>query len=56
MIYNFTVLQNQTEDQDETSLQEDSSHAYTKLEHEYQKFLSECGMSEWGHWRGGSSD
>lgn len=34
---------------------EDMSHAYTKLEDEYQKFLSECGMSKWGYWRGGSS-
>lgn len=29
------------------------SQAYTKLEKDYQKFLSECGMSEWGQWRGG---
>ncbi|KAL2456109.1 hypothetical protein Adt_46939 [Abeliophyllum distichum] len=34
---------------------EDLSHAYTKLECDYEKFLSECGMSKWGYWRGGSS-
>ncbi|KAL8485849.1 hypothetical protein ACS0TY_027951 [Phlomoides rotata] len=33
---------------------EDTSHGYNKLEGEYQKFLSECGMSNWGYWRGGS--
>ncbi|RWR92685.1 DNA-directed RNA polymerase subunit beta [Cinnamomum micranthum f. kanehirae] len=33
---------------------EDISHAYTKLEPAYLKFLSECGMSKWGYWRGGS--
>ncbi|XP_051123573.1 uncharacterized protein LOC127246327 isoform X2 [Andrographis paniculata] len=31
------------------------SHSYnSKLEDEYEKFLSECGMSKWGYWRGGS--
>ncbi|KAH6775143.1 hypothetical protein C2S52_012704 [Perilla frutescens var. hirtella] len=33
---------------------EDVSHAYTKLEGDYQKFLSQCGMSNYGYWRGGS--
>lgn len=27
---------------------------YSQVEDEYQKFLSECGMSDWGYWRGGS--
>ncbi|KAH9781487.1 hypothetical protein KPL71_008496 [Citrus sinensis] len=31
---------------------EESSHAYRKLEDDYEKFLSECGMSKWGYWRG----
>ncbi|XP_077224749.1 uncharacterized protein LOC143858042 [Tasmannia lanceolata] len=35
---------------------EDISHDYTELELAYQKFLSECGMSRWGHWRGGSPE
>ncbi|KAF9608558.1 hypothetical protein IFM89_009924 [Coptis chinensis] len=35
---------------------EDMSHAYTKIEPAYQKFLSECGMSESGYWRGGSPE
>lgn len=33
---------------------EDTSHAYNKLEGDYQKFLSECGMGNYGYWRGGS--
>ncbi|RVW29132.1 hypothetical protein CK203_096781 [Vitis vinifera] len=33
---------------------EEVSHAYGKLEHDYQQFLSECGISKWGYWRGGS--
>ncbi|XP_057793699.1 uncharacterized protein LOC131010266 isoform X2 [Salvia miltiorrhiza] len=33
---------------------EDASHGYNKLEGEYEKFLSECGMSSYGYWRGGS--
>lgn len=33
---------------------EDTSRAYNKLEDDYHKFLSECGMSNWGYWRGGS--
>lgn len=44
---------NHTEDQTEISLEE-ASHAYRKLEHDYQEFLSQCGMSKWGYWRGGS--
>ncbi|KAI3464301.1 hypothetical protein Pfo_020964 [Paulownia fortunei] len=42
-----------SDDQEQLHL-EDISHAYTKLEDDYQKFLSECGMSNWGYWRGGS--
>lgn len=42
-------------DQDQNSFEE-VSHAYDKLEHEYQKFLSECGISNSGYWRGGSTD
>lgn len=41
-------------DQDQNSFEE-VSHAYDKLEHEYQKFLSECGISNSGYWRGGST-
>ncbi|KAF2296953.1 hypothetical protein GH714_013511 [Hevea brasiliensis] len=41
-----------SEDQEQI-LFEDMSHAYSKLEHDYEKFLSECGMSKWGYWRGG---
>ncbi|KAJ4952694.1 hypothetical protein NE237_029526 [Protea cynaroides] len=35
---------------------EDLSHAYSKLEPAYQKFLSECGMNKFGYWRGGSPE
>ncbi|XP_043718878.1 uncharacterized protein LOC122666849 isoform X2 [Telopea speciosissima] len=35
---------------------EDLSHAYSKLEPTYQKFLSECGMDKFGYWRGGSPE
>lgn len=35
---------------------EELLRAYAKLDHDYQKFLSECGMSKWGYWRGGSSE
>ncbi|XP_060175623.1 uncharacterized protein LOC132606234 isoform X3 [Lycium barbarum] len=35
---------------------EELSRAYAKLDNDYQKFLSECGMSKWGYWRGGSSE
>ncbi|KAL7118304.1 hypothetical protein ACP275_03G127800 [Erythranthe tilingii] len=42
-----------SEDQEQVNF-EDASHANTKLEDDYQKFLSECGMSNWGYWRGGS--
>ncbi|KAL5704090.1 hypothetical protein ACHQM5_022563 [Ranunculus cassubicifolius] len=35
---------------------EEMSRAYTKIEPAYQKFLAECGMSESGYWRGGSSE
>ncbi|KAL5559835.1 hypothetical protein UlMin_036046 [Ulmus minor] len=44
---------NHAEDQAQISL-EDASHDYKKLEHDYNKFLSECGISKWGYWRDGS--
>ncbi|KAJ4713770.1 LysM domain containing protein [Melia azedarach] len=44
-----------SEDEAQASFEE-SSHAYRKLEHDYEKFLSECGMSKWGYWRGGSPE
>ncbi|XVF63371.1 hypothetical protein PTKIN_Ptkin09bG0082400 [Pterospermum kingtungense] len=34
---------------------EEASQAYGRLQHDYQKFLSECGISKCGYWRGGSS-
>lgn len=34
----------------------DLSNTYGKLEEDYKKFLSECGIRNWGHWRGGSSE
>ncbi|KAJ4850643.1 hypothetical protein Tsubulata_023978 [Turnera subulata] len=40
-------------DQDKNSF-EDASHQYNKLEYDYKKFLSECGISDCGYWRGGS--
>lgn len=46
------IVQNTSEDQ-EQNLYEDMSRAYSKLEHDYEKFLSECGMSKWGYRRGG---
>ncbi|KAL0351286.1 UNVERIFIED_CONTAM: hypothetical protein Scaly_1517300 [Sesamum calycinum] len=33
---------------------EEIFHSYAKLEDDYQKFLAECGTSNWGYWRGGS--
>nr|XP_009794079.1 PREDICTED: uncharacterized protein LOC104240878 isoform X3 [Nicotiana sylvestris] len=47
-------IENVTDDQDNFH-SEDHSRAYAKLDHDYQKFLAECGMSKWGYWRGGSS-
>ncbi|MFQ6650271.1 hypothetical protein Gotur_022010 [Gossypium turneri] len=41
--------------EDEANIQnEEASEDYGRLEHDYQKFLSECGISKWGYWRGGS--
>ncbi|MBA0874536.1 hypothetical protein Goshw_018127 [Gossypium schwendimanii] len=41
--------------EDEANIQnEEASEDYGGLEHDYQKFLSECGISKWGYWRGGS--
>ncbi|PON74515.1 LysM domain containing protein [Parasponia andersonii] len=44
----------QSEDLAQISFEE-ASHAYRKLEHDYEEFLSQCGMSKWGYWRGGST-
>ncbi|XP_031283758.1 uncharacterized protein LOC116142456 isoform X3 [Pistacia vera] len=44
-----------SEDIAQTSF-EDMSHAYGKLENDYEKFLAECGVSKWGYWRGGSPE
>ncbi|GMI85099.1 hypothetical protein HRI_002179300 [Hibiscus trionum] len=39
----------------EASIQyEEASEDYGRLQHDYQKFLSECGISECGYWRDGS--
>ncbi|KAF5479426.1 hypothetical protein F2P56_000246 [Juglans regia] len=46
---------NHSEAQSQVSFEE-MSHAYNKLEQDYQKFLSDCGMKESGHWRGGSPE
>ncbi|XP_010542837.1 PREDICTED: uncharacterized protein LOC104815909 isoform X2 [Tarenaya hassleriana] len=35
---------------------EEVSGGYSRVEHEYQRFLSECGITEHGYWRGGSSE
>ncbi|XP_019152185.1 PREDICTED: uncharacterized protein LOC109148877 isoform X2 [Ipomoea nil] len=40
-------------DNEEHFQSEKISQAYTKLEIDYQKFLSECGISKSGYWRGG---
>ncbi|XP_022141746.1 uncharacterized protein LOC111012032 isoform X2 [Momordica charantia] len=37
---------------DEQISVEDLSHAYKKLDKDYEKFLSECGLSNCGYWRG----
>ncbi|KAG8472709.1 hypothetical protein CXB51_034734 [Gossypium anomalum] len=45
----------QSTSEDEANIQnEEASEDYGRLEHDYQKFLSECGISKWGYWRGGS--
>ncbi|CAI9115163.1 OLC1v1016001C1 [Oldenlandia corymbosa var. corymbosa] len=41
-------------DDEEEIKQDDLSHNYTMLESDYAKFLSECGISNCGYWRGGS--
>ncbi|XP_073139765.1 uncharacterized protein [Henckelia pumila] len=43
------------EDEDRSYIHE-HSRDYAKVEDEYQKFLTKCGMSEWGYWRGGSPE
>ncbi|XP_038890845.1 uncharacterized protein LOC120080288 isoform X2 [Benincasa hispida] len=40
--------------EDEQISDEDLSHDYKKLDQDYEKFLSECGLSKWGYWRGGT--
>lgn len=35
---------------------EDFSSGYKKLEKDYEKFLSQCGISNSGYWRGGSTE
>ncbi|XP_021903351.1 uncharacterized protein LOC110818703 isoform X1 [Carica papaya] len=46
---------NPSEDQAQNLIEDEcQSDAYSKLESDYQKFLSECGMSKSGYWRGGS--
>ncbi|KAK6944559.1 hypothetical protein RJ641_025661 [Dillenia turbinata] len=47
-------LSNFREDQAQIHYEE-MAHAYSKLEQDYKKFLSECGMSKSGYWRGGVS-
>ncbi|KAM7278762.1 hypothetical protein ACFE04_005896 [Oxalis oulophora] len=48
-------LQSNVEDDEEQVSSKELSIAYEKLEHDYAKFLSQCGMSRWGQWRGGDS-
>ncbi|MCD7471815.1 hypothetical protein HAX54_012489 [Datura stramonium] len=48
-------IDNVTDDREHLQ-SEELSRAYAKLDHDYQQFLSECGMSKWGYWRGGSSE
>ncbi|KAK8651618.1 hypothetical protein V6N13_141211 [Hibiscus sabdariffa] len=41
--------------EDEAYIQyEEAPEDYGRLQHDYQKFLSECGISECGYWRDGS--
>ncbi|KAK3426528.1 hypothetical protein EUGRSUZ_F02959 [Eucalyptus grandis] len=47
-----TFVQCPSEDQAQSS-SGDTFQAYGKLEEDYQKFLSECGISNSGYWRGG---
>ncbi|MBA0602798.1 hypothetical protein Gorai_002965 [Gossypium raimondii] len=48
-------LDSNSTSEDEANIQnEEASKDYGRLEHDYQKFLSECGISKWGYWRGGS--
>lgn len=35
---------------------EEKCGGYSRVEREYQRFLSECGITEHGNWRGGSSE
>ncbi|XP_030528393.1 uncharacterized protein LOC115739429 [Rhodamnia argentea] len=44
-----------SEDQAQSS-SEDAFLAYGKLQEDYEKFLSECGISNSGYWRGGSDE
>lgn len=47
---------NASEDGGEIPPEEVSHASYTEVERDYQKFLSDCGMSKWGYWRGGSPE
>ncbi|KAH0746053.1 uncharacterized protein [Solanum tuberosum] len=48
-------IENVTDDREHLQ-SEELSRAYAKLDGDYQKFLSECGMSKWGYWRGGTDE
>ncbi|XP_060961521.1 uncharacterized protein LOC115699687 isoform X3 [Cannabis sativa] len=54
VLYYRCTPHDQSEDLVEISFEE-SSHDYRKLEQDYQEFLTKCGMSNWGYWRGGST-
>ncbi|KAA3487028.1 DNA-directed RNA polymerase subunit beta [Gossypium australe] len=48
-------LDSNSTSEDEANIQNEEAYEdYGRLEHDYQKFLSECGISKWGYWRGGS--
>ncbi|KAK8651614.1 hypothetical protein V6N13_141211 [Hibiscus sabdariffa] len=48
-------LDSNSPSEDEAYIQyEEAPEDYGRLQHDYQKFLSECGISECGYWRDGS--
>ncbi|KAK8545884.1 hypothetical protein V6N13_067139 [Hibiscus sabdariffa] len=48
-------LDSNSPSEDEADIQyEEAPEDYGRLQHDYQKFLSECGISECGYWRDGS--
>ncbi|PKI55002.1 hypothetical protein CRG98_024602 [Punica granatum] len=53
-IESATDFNNSAEDNQTEVSFEDISGGYRKLEMDYQKFLSECGITDCGYWRGGS--